>query len=164
MIKASPQLKQVVKSELEKPDPKLKQSERKWGVAVMKHGYCIFPSILLQAQARLCINAQQMMVLLQLAEHWWTEDGKIFPSKAVISGRIGLSAKQVQRHMRVLEQKKLIKRIPRTLPGRGKTSNEYDLSGLVAKLKQMEPDFAKAKTLKAAASKPGGIKAALAAV
>jgi hypothetical protein len=58
----------------------------------------------------------------------------------------------------------LVKRIPRTLTGRGKTSNEYDLSGLVAKLKQMEPDFTKAKTLKAAASKPGGIKAALGAV
>ena len=163
-MKASPQLKQVLKGESVKPDPKLKQSERKWGAAVMKHGYCIFPSILLQAQARLCINAQQMMVLLQLAEHWWTEEGKIFPSKTVLGDRIGLSAKQIQRHMRVLEQKNLVKRIPRTLPGRGKTSNEYDLSGLVAKLKQIEPDFTKAKTLKAAASKPGGIKAALAAV
>ncbi len=30
-----------------------KESEKKWGKGVMSHGYCIFPSILLQAQSRL---------------------------------------------------------------------------------------------------------------
>ena len=41
-----------------KASPEQKQSEKKWGVAVMKLGYCILPSVLLQAQARLLINAQ----------------------------------------------------------------------------------------------------------
>ena len=32
-------------------------------------------------------------------------------------------------------------RIQRTAPGRGKISNEYDLSGLVAKLRVLAPEF-----------------------
>jgi predicted transcriptional regulator len=141
-----------------------KESERKWGVAVMKLGYCILPSILLQAQARLLITPQQMMVLLQLVEHWWKADNKVYPSKETLADRIGLSAKQVQRPIKALEEKKLVKRIPRTLKGRGKTSNEYDLSGLVKKLKEIEPDLTKARKLKSEAAKPGGLTAALKAL
>lgn len=39
----------------------------------------------------------------------------------------------------------LIQRIGRTSPGKGKTSNEYDLTGLVKKMKELEPEFTKAK-------------------
>lgn len=137
-----------------------KESEKKWGVSVMKVGYCILPSILLRAQARLLINAQQMNILLQLIEHWWTADGKVYPSKETIAGRVGLSTKQVQRHVKVLEEKGLVKRIPRVLKMRGKTSNEYDLSGLVARLKSIEADFREAKRLNKAAASPGGLTAA----
>lgn len=137
-----------------------KESEKKWGVAVMQVGYCILPSILLRAQARLLINAQQMNVLLQLIEHWWTADGKVYPSKDTIAERVGLSSKQVQRHIKVLEEKGLVRRIPRVLKMRGKTSNEYDLSGLVAKLKTIEVDFREAKRLQKAAAAPGGLTAA----
>lgn len=137
-----------------------KHSERKWGKAVMSHGYCLLPSILLQAQARLAISAQEMMILLQLAEHWWHPESKVYPSKETIGERVGLSEKQVQRHIRRLEEAKLVKRIERFGPGGGRTTNEYDLSGLVEKLQQIEPDFAEAKQAKAAAKKPGGLVAA----
>lgn len=137
-----------------------KHSERKWGKAVMSHGYFLVPSILLQAQARLAVSAQEMMVLLQLAEHWWHPESKIYPSKEALGERVGLGEKQVQRHIRRLEEAKLVKRIKRFNPGGGRTSNEYDLSGLVKKLQQIEPDFATAKQAKAAAKKPGGLVAA----
>jgi Helix-turn-helix domain len=142
--------------------PEKKESEKKWGKAVMGHGYCIFPSILLQAQARLGVNAQEMVVLLQLTEHWWKADSRVFPSKEVIAQRVGLSTKQVQRHIKRLEELKLVQRKERYKSGGSRTSNEHDLSGLVAKLKAIEPDIAKAKKLKAAATKPGGLTAALA--
>lgn len=139
-----------------------KESEKKWGKAVMSHGYCIFPSILLQAQGRLGVTAQEMIVLLQLAEHWWKASGKIFPAKEVIAQRIGLSDKQVQRHIKRLEELKLVERKARFRSGGSRTTNEYDLSGLIAKLKAIEPDVAEAKRLKLAATKPGGLIAALA--
>lgn len=138
----------------------LKHSERKWGKAVMSHGYCLLPSILLQAQARLAVSAQEMMVLLHLAEHWWLPESKIYPSKETIGERVGLSEKQVQRHIRRLEDAKLVQRIERFSPGGGRTTNEYDLSGLVQRLKQIEPDFAEAKRAKVAAKRPGGLIAA----
>jgi DNA-binding transcriptional ArsR family regulator len=137
-----------------------KESEKKWGKAVMANGYCVLPSILLQAQGRLGVNAQEMVVLLQLVEHWWRADSKVFPKKEVIAQRVGLSARQVQRHIRQLEELKLVERKDRFRSGL-RTSNEYDLSGLVAKLKAIEPDFAKAKKLKSAAAQAGGITAAM---
>lgn len=143
-----------------KPEEK-KASEKKWGKAVMAHGYCIFPSILLQAQSRLGVNAQEMIVLLQLAEHWWSADGKIFPKKEVIGGRVGLSGRQVQRHIQRLEELKLVERKERYRAGR-RTSNEYDLSGLVSKLRSIEVDIAKAKKAKVAATSAGGLTAFLA--
>lgn len=139
-----------------------KESEKKWGKAVMGHGFCIFPSILLQAQGRLGVSAQEMVVLLQLAEHWWKAASKVFPSKDVVAQRVGLSTKQVQRHIRRLEELKLVQRKERYRSGGSRTTNEYDLSGLVAKLKAIEPDIAKAKKLKTAATQAGGLTAALA--
>lgn len=144
------------------PPTDKKESEKKWGAAVMSHGYCIFPSILLQAQGRLGVSAQEMVVLLQLAEHWWDAGSRVFPSKEVIAQRVGLSTKQVQRHIRRLEELKLVQRKERYRTGGSRTTNEYDLAGLVAKLKAIEPDFAKAKRIKAAAKKAGGITASLA--
>jgi predicted transcriptional regulator len=134
-----------------------KESEKKWGKSVMDHGYCVLPSLLLQAQSRLAVNAQEMIVLLQLVEHWWTADGEVFPSKKVIAERVGLSTKQVQRHIARLEEAKLVLRVKRYKTSGGRTSNLYDLSGLVAKLKSIEADVAKAKKFTAAAKKPGGL-------
>lgn len=138
------------------PPKEQKASEQKWGKDVMSHGYCIFPSVLLQAQSRLGVNAQEMIVLLQLAEHWWTPSGKVFPKKELIAERVGLSGRQVQRHIQQLEELKLVKRIERYRAGR-RTTNEYDLSGLVAKLKSIGADVTKAKKIKAAATKAGGL-------
>jgi predicted transcriptional regulator len=138
-----------------------KDSEKKWGKAVMAHGYCIFPSILLQAQSRLGVSAQEMVVLLQLAEHWWRADSKVFPKKEVIAQRVGLSTRQVQRHIQRLEELKLVKREERYRGGL-RTSNIYNLKGLVDKLAAIEPDIAKAKKLAEAAKKAGGLAVALA--
>jgi predicted transcriptional regulator len=144
------------------PEKDKRESEKKWGKAVMSHGYCLFPAILLQAQGRLGVNAQEMVVLLQLAEHWWKASSKVFPSKDTIAQRVGLSTKQVQRHIRRLEELKLVERKERYSSAGSRSTNEYDLSGLVERLKKIEPDFAQAKKLKAAATKAGGLKAALA--
>jgi predicted transcriptional regulator len=133
-----------------------RESEKKWGKAVMSHGCAIFPSILLRAQARLGVNAQEMMVLLHLAEHWWAADSRVFPAKKVIAERIGLSTKQVQRHVKRLEELKLVERKQRFSRGL-QTSNEYDLSGLVVKLQVIEKDFETARKVKKAAADAGGL-------
>jgi predicted transcriptional regulator len=118
-----------------------KASERKWGKPAMALGFCIIPSLLLRAQQRLGLNATQLALLMHLADYWWDVDRKPYPQKKTLGERLGLSARQVQRYIAELEGAGLVRRIERTAPGRGKISNEYDLSGLVAKLRELAPEF-----------------------
>jgi hypothetical protein len=127
-----------------KPDTR-KASEKKFGKPVMDVGYCITPSLLMKAQARIGLNPVQFNIVMQLLDQWWSAERRPWPAKATLAERMGMSDRQIQRQIAEMEGVGLIKRIPRTSPGKGKTSNEYDLSGLVKKLKELEPEFTKAK-------------------
>ena len=135
-----------------------KRATEKWGEPVMKLGFCILPSLIFRAQQRLGLNPTQLAVLLQLADFWWDADRKPFPKKAALAERLGLSERQVQRYVAELEQAGLVQRIER-MGRRGKISNEYDLDGLVRRLKALEPDFTQvaeeARQQRAAVGRPG---------
>jgi DNA-binding HxlR family transcriptional regulator len=122
-----------------------KSSEKKYGKPVMDYGFCIVPSLLMQAQARLGVNPVQFNVIMHLADIWWEAGQRPWPTKKLLADRMGMSERQVQRQIAELEQAGLITRVGRTRPGRGKTSNEYDLSGLVKKMQELEPEFTEAK-------------------
>lgn len=134
-------------------------SADKWGAKVIDLGFCVLPSLIFRAQRRLGLNPTQLAVLLQLADFWWDAARKPFPKKVDLADRLGLSDRQVQRHIADLEAAGFLNRIERTAPHRGKISNEYDLSGLVAKLKALEPEFREvaeeAKARKKAVARPG---------
>lgn len=136
-----------------------RQSDKKYGTAVMSHGSFVVPSLLLRAQARLLVSSTEMVVLLQLLEYWWTVDSKAYPSMARIAERTNLTRKTIQRTIDSLVEKKLITKSSRRLPHGGKTSNEYRFVGLIKKLAEVEPDFDNARKLKRAAGKPGGVLA-----
>lgn len=127
-----------------KADPR-KSSEKKFGKPVMDLGFCIVPSLLMWGQARLGINAVQFNIIMHLADIWWEKENRPWPKKQLLAERMGMSERQIQRQIAELEAAGLIQRIERTRPGRGKTSNEYDLSGLVRKLQALEPEFAEMK-------------------
>ena len=133
-------------------------SERKWGKDVMALGFSIVPSLLLRAQQRLGLNPTQLSILMQLCDFWWDEERKPFPSKATLSDRLGLSARQIQRHIAELEGAGLVQRTQRWSGHGGKTTNSYDLSGLVGRLQQLEPEFReveeRAKADRKAVSRP----------
>jgi hypothetical protein len=124
-----------------KPSRAASAWERKWGAAVLKIGFCGVPSLLLRAQRRLKITPTQLALLMHLVDYWWDADRKPYPSKKTLGERLGLSARQVQRYAAELEEMGLLKRIERTAPQRGKQSNFYDLTGLVERLKELEPEF-----------------------
>jgi predicted transcriptional regulator len=139
------------------PEEKARQSDRKYGTAVMSHGSFVLPSLLLRAQARLLLTSTEMVVLLQLLEHWWTAESQAIPSMARLADRTALSRKTIQRSIDALVKKELITKVSRRLPQGGKTSNEYKFTGLIQKLADIEPDFAQARKVKRAAEKPGGL-------
>lgn len=140
----------------------MQSSEKKWGKEVMNRGFTIVPSLLFRAQRRLGLNPTQLAVLLQLADFWWHEERMPFPSKDTLSQRLGLSPRQLQRHITELEEAGLVQRIPRTAAHKGKLSNAYDLSGLVAKLKKLEPEFREVaeetRSLQRDVVQPGGLR------
>lgn len=138
------------------------KADKKWGNDVMKIGFCMIPSLLLRAQRRLGLNPTQLAILLQLADYWWDADNKPFPSKKSLSERLGIGTRQIQRYVAELEEGGFVKRIERFGDNNGKLSNHYDLSGLVQKLKLLEPEFTaveqEAKDKRRKVSRQGGLK------
>ncbi|HQU07601.1 MAG: helix-turn-helix domain-containing protein [Parcubacteria group bacterium 21-54-25] len=132
-------------------------STKKWGAAVMQLGFSVLPSLVFRAQARLGLSPTQLAILLQLADYWWDHQRKPYPSKRALSERLGLGPRQIQRHIAELEAAELVRRIERRAAHRGKLSNEYDLSGLVERLKKLEPEFREAGQSKRRASRRGGL-------
>ncbi len=123
-----------------------KASESKWGKPVMDLGFSIVPSLLFKAQRRLHLEPRHMGVLVQLLDFYW-EDGRYpYPTKALLAERCNISPRQLQRIIVDMEEAGLVKRIERHHAGtNGKIANIYDLSGLEAKLKELEPDFTDVK-------------------
>lgn len=145
----------VVPLRAAKPDSK--SSEKKWGKAVCDLGFSIMPSLIFRAQARLGLNATQLAVLLQLADYWWDSERHPYPSKTTLGERLQLSPRQIQRYITELETAGFVKRIERYATHKGRLTNQYDLSGLVAKLKKLEPEFRKVAEEKKQVSRRGGL-------
>lgn len=139
------------------------ESDKKWGAAVMKLGYTMVPSLIFWAQARLNLNATQLTLLLHLADFWWRRDTMPYPSKAELAERMRLSERQIQRLMAELEADNFIERKSRFHYKGGQQNNEYNMNGLVKKLKKLEPEFTKvraeAKQKAKNVAKPGGLLA-----
>lgn len=136
--------------------------DRMWGRDVISYGYLAVPRLLLESQRRLGLSSTQVMILLHLCNYWWDADKKPWPAKAKLAHFLNLSTRQIQRILTDLEDAGFIQRTARFRSnGRGQTSNEYDLSGLVSKLKALEPEFSRARKQAAAlrqkVQRPGGL-------
>jgi DNA-binding transcriptional ArsR family regulator len=128
-------------------------------MSVMELGFCMVPSLLLKAQRRLKITPAQLAVLMHLADISWRAEQNPIPSKALLAERLSVGERQIQRHIAALEKMGYVKRIARTSYHKGKISNEYELSGLVKRLKEIAPEFKdaeeKRKALRRSVSRPG---------
>lgn len=149
--------------EFPKQGKKVSSTERIWGKAVYSHGYTGIPSILIRGQRRLGLNPMQMNICIQLLDYWFDPERKPFPTKKELAQRIGCTEKTIQNNIRALEEAKLVQRQQRRTAAGDWNSNIYDLSGLVAKVQALEPEFAQEKqqraALKAQLQRPGGLKA-----
>jgi DNA-binding transcriptional ArsR family regulator len=72
----------------------------------------------------------EKLVLLSLADHHNGGTGLCIPSQASVAEQTSMSVRTVQRHMASLEERGLIRRVPRFRgEGRGRTSDAYILQG-----------------------------------
>jgi predicted transcriptional regulator len=127
------------------PAPSQGEMERRWGKEAVRPGFVYLPSALLRGQARLKINATEMTVLIHLVDHWWRAAEMPFPSKHRLAERMGVSEKTIQRAMARLEAVGLVKRVARHLSAGGQTSNVYDLTGLVGRMREIGKDLTLAR-------------------
>jgi DNA-binding transcriptional ArsR family regulator len=120
-----------------------RRAEDKFSTQVMKHGYTLVPNLLLMAQSRLDISPLGFNVLMQLFSFWWDADRNPHPTKENIARRMGKSPRMVQRYITELEEAGYVKRIKRFAGPKNQQANAYALNGLVKKLIELEPEFAK---------------------
>lgn len=72
-----------------------KASEKKFGKPVMDVGFCITPSLLMKAQARIGLNPVQFNIVMQLLDQWWTAERRPWPAKVTLAERMGMSDRQI---------------------------------------------------------------------
>ena len=82
----------------------------KWGQALDPAGFQAFPNLLLTQQQTLGLSNTDLVVLLHLNRRWWTRDEDPFPRPARIATQMGIHRRSVERCLKRLEEKGLIKR------------------------------------------------------
>lgn len=91
-------------------------------------GFQAVPDLLLKNQAALGLSATDLVVLLNVLMHWWYPAQKPFPRSTIISARMGISSRTVQRSINELENAGLLVRV------KDDDRTYLDPSPLVAKL------------------------------
>jgi DNA-binding MarR family transcriptional regulator len=137
-------------------DKKLRANEKKWTPELMAPGWTMVPSVLMEHQHELGLNAVQFNILMQLAKHWWKETPP-FVSKRRIAHAMRVSTRTVQRHLTALEKAGLIRREARRRQDGGRTSNSYVFEGLIEKARPLDAKMLeerKTRLAERAAKKP----------
>jgi len=107
---------------------------KKWGVAG-RAGYQLVPNVIFRAQHYLGLDSRDVVILLNLSLHWWGPLNLPFPSPEIISQRMGVSRRTIERRLEVLEREGFIKRLKPSAAAEGKPKvRKFELTGLVEKL------------------------------
>src|SRR5262245_49702233 len=91
----------------------VKHNEEKWTPTLMRAGYMVLPTILVEKQQAFGLDSVDINILLHLIRHWWYAENLPHPSKKAIAECMGISKSTVQRRIAAMEQDKLIKRVKR---------------------------------------------------
>ncbi|HUP61074.1 MAG TPA: winged helix-turn-helix transcriptional regulator [Thermoanaerobaculia bacterium] len=112
---------------------RLRRNEEKWTPTLMEAGWTVIPSIILERQRGLGLDAIDVNILMQLAMHWWFSDNPPRPSKRTIAERMGIDVSTVRKRIARMEGDGLIRREKRYSGKTGRQeSNNYHFDGLIA--------------------------------
>ena len=125
MAKQNPTAKQTQAAK------KLLVNEQKWSKTLMDAGWTAVPTVIIERQQALGLDAMDVNIILHLASYWWTKDNKPHPSKKTIAVAMGVTPRTVQRRIAAMEASGLIHREERRIAGRGSKTNCYHFDGLI---------------------------------
>ena len=115
---------------------RLHRNEEKWSPVLMEAGWTVIPSIILEKQHAIGLDAIDVNILLQLARHWWYAENPPYPSKASIAKCLGVDPSTVRRHIAKMEAADFIHREARyDRKFGGQESNIYHFDGLITAAK-----------------------------
>lgn len=98
----------------------------------MDAGWTVIPSVILERQCALGLDAIDVNILMHLARHWWYSDNLPHPSKATIAACMGVDVSTVRRRITQMVKDGLIERVARHDPATGRQeTNYYRFNGLI---------------------------------
>jgi predicted transcriptional regulator len=97
----------------------------------MEANWTAIPSIIIEKQEALGLNAIDMNIILHLSSYWWYADNLPSPSVETIAKAVGIQKRTVQKHIKTLEDIGLIKRLERRNTPTGSSTNQYSFEGLI---------------------------------
>jgi transposase-like protein len=120
---------------------RLRRNEEKWSVTLMDAGWTVIPSIVLEKQAALGLDAIDVNILLHLAKHWWYRENPPHPSKVSIAKAMGIDPSTVRKRIARMESEGLIQREARYKKLGGQETNFYHFDGLIKALTPHANEF-----------------------
>jgi hypothetical protein len=111
----------------------------KWGDAA-RAGFQAVPDVLLKYQGKLGLNSTELVVLLNVLQHWWYAERKPFPRPTTIARRMGSTVRTVQRALQNLEKKGMLVKVQQGAD----TRDAFDPQPLVERLSALakhDPDY-----------------------
>ncbi len=116
----------------------------KWGKPVAERGFAQVPNYLLLLNQFVDederLSPVELLVLIQLVGTWWRRGELPFPSMRTLALRCGVSERQIQRAIKRLIDRGLLKKVKRRTKGII-SSNAYDLEPLVELLNEIPRHF-----------------------
>lgn len=112
----------------------LRKNEAKWTKAVLAAGWNAFPSIIIEKQEALGLDAIDINIILHLSNYWWVKDNLPHPSVALIAKTLQISERTVQKRIAQLCKLGFMEREERRHTKVGSTTNLYSFNGLIEKV------------------------------
>lgn len=109
----------------------LRRNEAKWTKPLIDAGWNAIPSIIIEKQEALGLDAIDMNIVIHLSNYWWHADNLPCPSVATIAKAIGVKPRTVQKRVKALNDLKLLTRTERRQTRRGSDTNLYSFEGLI---------------------------------
>lgn len=107
--------------------------QAKWGTELIAAGWVALPSIILERQEALGLDAMDINIILHIAKHWFEPSNLPHPSKGSIAKAMQVTPRAVQKRIAALENLGFLKRIERRgeKGTKGSQTSEFDLGGLI---------------------------------
>lgn len=110
----------------------LRLLQQKWGPDLIAAGWVALPSIILERQDALGLDAIDLNVILHIAKHWFEPGNLPHPSKGSIAKAMQVTPRTIQKRFSRLDALGFVQRIERRGPKgtKGSQTSKFDFSGL----------------------------------